>query len=68
MDQIENNSPEQALLGTFPKAAETAIMDSSENHNNQMMQYFNSPELAKGFNRVVLDMILVQLAKQASFR
>jgi type I restriction enzyme, R subunit len=66
MDQIENNSPEQALLGTFPKAVETAIMDSSENHNNQMMQYFNNPELAKGFNRVVLDMILVQLAKQAT--
>jgi len=66
MDQIANNSPEQALLGTFPKAVETAIMNSSEIHNNQMMQYFNNPELAQGFNRVVLDMILAEIAKKAS--
>ena len=57
MHQIQNNSPEQAMLGDFPKAIDDAIMDSSEAQQNQMMQYLSSPELAKGFARVVFDLI-----------
>ena len=37
MKQIENNSPEQALLGDFSKAIDDAILASSEAHQNQMM-------------------------------
>ncbi|HIJ91581.1 MAG: DEAD/DEAH box helicase family protein [Desulfobulbaceae bacterium] len=57
MDQIKNNSPEQAMLGDFPKAIDDAVMDSSEAHQNQMMQYLSNPEVAKGFARVVFDLI-----------
>ena len=45
MDQITNNSPEQALLGDFPAAMDDAVMASGEAHQNQMMQYLNSKEL-----------------------
>lgn len=30
MNQVRNNSPEQAMLGDFPKALDDAVMDSSE--------------------------------------
>jgi len=57
MDQIQNNTPEQAMLGDFPKALDDAVMDSSEAHQKQMMQILSNPEVAKGFARVVFDLI-----------
>ncbi|MDX8406901.1 MAG: DEAD/DEAH box helicase family protein [Mariprofundaceae bacterium] len=57
MHQIQNNSPEQAMLGDFPKAIDDAVMDSSEAHQNQMMQVLSNPEVAKGFAKVVFDLI-----------
>lgn len=58
MNQIANNSPEQAMLGDFPGALDEAVMESGEAHQNQMMQYLNSKELQEGFRRVVFDMLL----------
>lgn len=62
MNQIANNSPEQALLGDFPGALDQAVMESGEAHENQMMQYLNSKELQAGFQRVVFDMLLRKAA------
>jgi len=60
MTQIANNSSEQALLGDFPKAIDDAVMDSNQVHQAMMMQYLSNPELAKGFARVVFDLLKVQ--------
>ncbi len=57
MDQIQNNTPDQAMLGDFPKALDDAVMDSSEAHQNQMLQILSNPEVAKGFATVVFDLI-----------
>ncbi|WP_067582970.1 type I restriction endonuclease subunit R [Endozoicomonas ascidiicola] len=57
MSQIENNTAEQALLGDFPKAIDDAVMDSNEAQQEMMMQYLSNPELARGFARVVFDML-----------
>ena len=62
MDQIENNSPEQALLGDFASALDEAVMSSSEVHQNQMMQYLNNPDLQAQFRRVIFEMLLVKRA------
>ncbi len=62
MQQIANNSAEQALLGDFAGALDEAVMESSEAHQNQMMQYLNSKELQVGFQRVVFDMLRTQRA------
>lgn len=64
MHQIANNSPEQALLGDFPGAIDDAVMASSEAHQNQMMQYLNSKELAAGFQRVVFDLLVAGMKQQ----
>ncbi|MCE1242041.1 DEAD/DEAH box helicase family protein [Oryzomicrobium sp.] len=58
MQQIENNSAEQALLGDFSKAIDDAIMDSSTAHQNQMMQLLADPKKAAGFARVVFDLLV----------
>lgn len=60
MDQIANNSAEQALLGDFASALDDAVMNSADVHQNQMAQYLNNPELAAGFRRVIFDMLLAK--------
>ncbi|WP_428034118.1 type I restriction endonuclease subunit R [Amphritea sp.] len=57
MHQIRNNSSEQAFLGDFPMALDEAVMDSSDAHQNQMMQILSNPQVAQGFARVVFDML-----------
>ncbi|SCY65740.1 type I restriction endonuclease subunit R [Desulfoluna spongiiphila] len=57
MMQIANNTPEQAMLGGFPKAIDDAVMDSGEAHKNQMMQLLSDPARAAGFARVVFDLL-----------
>ncbi len=60
MNQIANNTPEQALLGGVTKAIDDAVMDSSEAHRNQMMQLLSDPDKAAGFARVVFDLLAIK--------
>ncbi|SLM31628.1 hypothetical protein MTBBW1_400035 [Desulfamplus magnetovallimortis] len=57
MTQIANNSPEQAMIGDFPKAVDDAIFSSHEAHKEQMMQLLSDPKKAEEFARVVFDML-----------
>jgi len=57
MDQIANNTKEQALLGDFPQAVDDAILDSSDAHQNQKMQLLSDPEKAALFSRIVFDLL-----------
>ena len=58
MQQIENNSAEQALLGDFSKAIDDAILDSNTAHQNQMIQLLSDPKKAASFARVVFDLLV----------
>ncbi|UTW05056.1 hypothetical protein KDX31_08685 [Amphritea atlantica] len=58
MHQIRNNSSEQAFLGDFPMALDEAVMDSSDAHQNQMMQILSNPQVAQGLARVVFDILI----------
>jgi len=57
MNEINSNSAEQALLGGFSKAVDDAVLDSGEAHKNQMMQLLSDPERAKGFAKVVFELL-----------
>ena len=57
MNQIANNTEEQAMLGDFGKAVDDAVLDSSEAHQNQMMQLLADPDKAKGFAEIVFDLL-----------
>ena len=60
MQQISENTAEQAMLGDFNKAMDDAIMDSSAAHQNQMMQLLSDPNKAAGFAKLVFEMIVGQ--------
>jgi type I restriction enzyme R subunit len=36
--KVNNNAPDQAMLGEFPTVVDNAILESHEAHQNQMMQ------------------------------
>jgi type I restriction enzyme R subunit len=57
MQQINNNSPEQAMLGDFVKAFDDAVLGSSEAHQNQMMQLLSDATKAAGFSKLVFDLL-----------
>lgn len=63
MNQIANNTREQAMLGDFPKAIDDAILGSSEAHQNQMMQLLSDPKKAADFAKIVFDMLAKDKAK-----
>lgn len=60
MKQIANNTPEQAMLGDFIKAIDDAIMDSSDAHQNQMMQLLSDPARSANFARIVFDLLVAR--------
>ncbi|MDQ6968595.1 MAG: hypothetical protein Q9M14_07940 [Mariprofundaceae bacterium] len=45
------------MLGDFSKAIDHAVMDSSQAHQNQMMQALSDPVRATAFARVVFDLL-----------
>jgi type I restriction enzyme R subunit len=57
IQQMENNSAEQAMLGDFSNAMDEAILDSSDAHQNQMMQLLSDPQRLALFSRVVFDLL-----------
>ncbi|MBC3930579.1 type I restriction endonuclease subunit R [Undibacterium curvum] len=57
MQQIANNSAEQAMLGDFPRAVDDAILGSGDAHQNQMMQLLSDPGKAKLFSKVIFEIL-----------
>ena len=57
MQQIAVNTPEQAMLGDFPKAMDAAILSSGAAHQEQMMQLLSDPAKALMFAQVIFDML-----------
>ena len=57
MHQLANNTPEQAMLGDFPKAIDDAILSSSAAHQNQMLQLLSDPAKASQFAKLIFTML-----------
>jgi len=61
MDQLRNNSREQAMLGDFPRAAEDAILESHQAHNRQATRVLTKPASTRAFIHTLLDVLLREL-------
>jgi type I restriction enzyme R subunit len=57
MDQIANNTDEQAMLGDFPLAIDEAVLGSSDAHQNQMIQLLSDPDKSKRFAQVIFELL-----------
>jgi type I restriction enzyme, R subunit len=57
MAQVENNTPEQTMLGDFPKAVEDAVLASGDVHQELMTKFLASKVTQKGFARLLLELL-----------
>jgi len=64
MEQVENNSQEQAMMGGFGESMSDAIIESMETHQNLATQLLSEEKIAKGFANVVYRMLKEGLTKQ----
>ena len=58
--QIENNAPDQVMLGDFPAAVEDAVMESLETHNGLAKAVLQNKGSSRAFARLLLDAILAE--------
>ena len=56
--QLENNTPEQVMLGDFPEAFQAAVIDSLENHQDLAGRILRDPYVLRASAKVLLDLIL----------
>ena len=66
MEQIRNNSPDQAILGDFSNALDDAVMESGEAHQNQMNQVLSDRNVAASFGRIVFDLLVARLGDESA--
>ena len=57
MAQVRNNTPEQAMLGDFPKAVEEAVLASGDAHRELMTRFLANKTVRNGFARLLLEML-----------
>ena len=66
MDQLRNNSKEQAMLGKFPESVNDAVIESMGIHEKMAMKVLSNEALAKGFAGLMFDMLAKGLSKELS--
>ena len=60
MDQLRNNTKEQAMLGAFPESINDAVIQSMAVHENMAMKVLSNDAVAKGFASLILDILTKQ--------
>ena len=60
MDQLRNNTKEQAMLGAFPESINDAVIQSMAVHENMAMKVLSNGAVAKGFASLILDILTKQ--------
>ena len=63
MDQLRNNTKEQAMLGAFPESINDAVIQSMGVHENMAMKVLSNEAVAKGFAELMFDVLMKGLGK-----
>ncbi|GAB2997886.1 type I restriction endonuclease subunit R [Psychrosphaera aestuarii] len=58
MDQLRNNTKEQAMLGAFPESINDAVIQSMGIHENMAMKVLSNEAVAKGFAELMFDVLM----------
>ncbi len=66
MDQLRNNTKEQAMLGAFPESINDAVIQSMGIHENMAMKVLSNEVVAKGFAELMFDVLMKGLGKNDS--
>ncbi len=65
MDQLRNNTKEQAMLGQFPESITQAVIESMGVHEQMAMKVLSNDAVAKNFAGLMFDMLMKGLGKGA---
>jgi len=63
MDQLRNNTKEQAMLGAFLESINDAVTQSMGVHENMAMKVLLNEAVAKGFAELMFDVLMKGLGK-----
>ncbi|SHH95869.1 type I restriction endonuclease subunit R [Ferrimonas marina] len=58
MAQVENNSEAQIMMGDFPQAMQTAMIEAMASHKQLTTEYLSNDDVAREFNKLVLGMLV----------
>ncbi len=58
VQQLENNTPDQVMIGDYPGAVQDAVMESLQTHSGLASQLLQNETVSKEFARLLLDVIL----------
>lgn len=56
--QVAGNTPQQAMLGDFPKAVEDAVIESMETHTEFAKQFLADKRVRRGFAEMLMGILL----------
>jgi type I restriction enzyme R subunit len=56
--QLENNTPDQVMIGDYPNAVQDAVMESLQTHNGLASQLLQNETVSKEFAKLLLEVIL----------
>ena len=62
MEQLKNNSPDQAMLGDLPAAVENAIIGSMDIHANLAHQLLEDEHKTARFGKLLLELLIKGIA------
>ena len=62
VQQIDNNAPDQVMLGDYPSAVQDAVMESLGKHTDLAGRLLQDDQVAARFARLLLDAILLERA------
>jgi type I restriction enzyme R subunit len=63
MEQVENNSQEQAMMGGFKESMENAIIDSMEVHQAQAEEVLSEEKIMEGLAKVIYTMLKMDVSQ-----
>jgi type I restriction enzyme R subunit len=63
MHQLKNNTQEQAMLGDFAQAFDEAVLDSSEAHQNQMLQLLSNAATNSSFKQLIFELLIREMGR-----
>jgi type I restriction enzyme R subunit len=64
MDQLRNNTKEQAMLGQFPISINNAVIESMAVHEKMAMKVLSSEAVAKGLAGIMYDVLMKGLKEE----
>lgn len=66
VEQVHNNTKEQAMMGGFADAINTAVIDSLEVHQDLATQILSKDQIREGFADIIYELIARGISREST--